>query len=362
LKGRLTNAGPIGLDISARGIRAVQLRKKGDTFALVAKAEVSISPSDSEDEERVFAILKDMFVGKVFAGRRVAVCVPDRALEIKNMRLPQMPEEELAQAALFEAQERFVTLRDGYSIRTIPAGLVGSDKSAQQELIVLAAAEEVVGNRLATLTKLGLTAARIEPTATALFRPYEQFLRRSSDGEASNVFVDIGEADARILISAGENIAFLKTCSIGGQRIDEALTKELVLSAHEATKLRVERLGSPSSQTESSENEGVVEAIKPVIEQLAKEVSLCLRYYSVTFRAERPDQVTIVGEAASPMVATLLSESLQVPVHVGKAFSACDCEGVFDERELATGLPQWTTALGLAMCEGHGEQRHKVAS
>ncbi|MCA9252681.1 MAG: pilus assembly protein PilM [Phycisphaerae bacterium] len=362
MRGRSHNTGPIGLDIGARAIRAVQLKRTRTGFDLLAHAHIDVSPTDVEDENRVFEHVKSILGVRGFVGRNVAICIPDRALEIKNMRMPQMPESELTEAALFEARERFVNLRNGYMIRALPAGIVGADSNAQQELIVLAAPEQTIETRLKSMMNLGVQVTSIEPTATAFFRPYEQSLRRSSDANVPNAFVDFGEWNTRVLISCGDEIAFLKVCPIGGSHLDAVISKDLVMPTPDATKARL-RLQTSS---EAQESDGVIAAtrgaIKPVIEQLAKEVALCLRYYSVTFRAERPEHVTIAGESANPVVADLISESLQVPVHVGKAFSAGSCVGAIESSELDAGLPQWTTALGLAMNEIRLNVGQKVAS
>ncbi len=348
MKSRLHNTGPIGLDIGARAIRAVQLKRTRGGFTLVGHAQVEVSPTDIENNDRLFDDVKLILAERCFSGREVAICIPDRSLEIKNMRLPQMPETELAEAANFEARERFANLRNGYTIRALPAGLVGTDANAQQELIVLAAADEQVEARLKMMMNLGVQVTCIEPSATAFFRPYEQFLRRSSDANVPNAFVDIGEWNTRILISTGDEIAFLKVCPVGGHHLDTAIAKDLVLPPHEATQSRLALINAVENDTDPK-FEATANAIRPAVEQLAKEIGLCLRYHSVTFRSERPDHVTISGDAANPIVAKIASEGLQVPVVVGKAFSAASCESAFDDGAVRTGLPQWTTALGLAM-------------
>ncbi|GJM26594.1 MAG: hypothetical protein DHS20C16_30090 [Phycisphaerae bacterium] len=362
MRGRSYSSGPIGLDIGARAIRAVQLKRTRSGFDLIAHAQIDVTPVEMDDEDRVFDQVKSILSKRDFVGRKVAICIPDRALEIKNMRMPQMPESELAEAALFEARERFVNLRNDYMIRTLPAGLVGSDANAQQELIVLAAAEHAVEARLQTMMKLGVQVTSIEPSAMAFFRPYEQFLRRSSDANVPNAFVDVGEWSTRILISCGDDIAFLKVCPIGGKHLDTAIAKDLVLPAADATKARQQLVACSETQSADPATQATKAAIKSVVEQLAKEIALCLRYYSVTFRAERPEHLTLAGEAANPVVAELASESLHLPVHVGKAFSAGSCAGAIESPETGTGLPQWTTALGLAMNDDRLEASKKVAS
>ena len=94
----------------------------------------------------------------------------------------------------------------------------------------------------------------------------------------------------------------------------------------------------------------VLEAVRPVMEQLGKEIALCLRYCSVTFRGLRSDTVTAVGGNASDGdLLQMLSDHVDVPFRVGRPMRNIVVENDLDGADRRTGLPEWAMALGLAL-------------
>ena len=62
------------------------------------------------------------------------------------------------------------------------------------------------------------------------------------------------------------------------------------------------------------------------MEDLTKEISLCLRYYSVTFRGQRPSRVRLMGgEAHDPQLVTMLSGALSISVEAGAPLFSLNC-------------------------------------
>ena len=61
----------------------------------------------------------------------------------------------------------------------------------------------------------------------------------------------------------------------------------------------------------------IAEAIRPVLERLAQEMSLCLRYYSVTFRGQPLAQVVLGGGEASPSLVEWFAARIDLPCELG---------------------------------------------
>ena len=71
--------------------------------------------------------------------------------------------------------------------------------------------------------------------------------------------------------------------------------------------------GAPDSVAAS-----VYDTTRGVLETLCRELSLCLRYYSVTFRGQRPSLVRVVGGGANdPTIVQILAAGLSIPVERG---------------------------------------------
>lgn len=344
---RRHNTGPIGIDIGARCIRAVQVREHATGCSLLAAGRAELPPNAEREPAAVQATLSRLLAEHPFSGKRVATCLPASSVQIKTMRLPRMPEEELVSVGELEARERFHELGDAM-IRVFPAGLVGRAGAEQYEVIVLAARRDAVESRLKLLTGLGLVVNCIEPSTQSFFRPFARFLERSADAEKASAYVDVGGRGSRIIIARGSEVVFLKTCAVGGEALDRAVAEALSLPVDQASVLRSSLLlGDASKDARAAKAQ---EAVGPVLDQLGKEVGLCLRYYAVTFRGERPDLIGGGGaEFVYPIVAERLAQVTQLPVQIAPALRGVGHAGVFEDAEVAIGLPEWTVAIGLAL-------------
>jgi type IV pilus assembly protein PilM len=322
-------------------VRAVQSIRRGNRVELFAAACTPLAPGEGEAE--LGAAVRRVLAGK-FRGRRVAVALPADACEVRSIRLPQMPDAELRSAAEYEARERFPHLKSGWELRVLPAGSVGRAAEGQQEIIILAGAEAAIAARLELMTSLGLTVVALEPAMLAMFRPFADL---PADDETARALIDIGARDTRILISRGTHPVFLKSCPVGGQMLDELTAGELKCSSAEAAPLRKQDGGDTSAE----HHEALHRALRPALEQLGKEIGLCLRYYAVTFRGQRPDSLCVVGEEGQcAALRAGLTESTQLPVEAVDPFAGWTLGSAGAALE-GQGRAKWTTAAGLALRE-----------
>ena len=231
---------------------------------------------------------------------------------------------------------------------------------------MMAVPPEVVEDHLALLDEVGVVPAAIDAEPIALFRTFERFLRRRADEQAVSVIVDIGYSATRVVVSRGRDVVFIKSLKIGGQTFTDAVAGQLNLTYDEASDLRMRsmREGTPPRTEEavpedeeasptrhrSSVEWSIHDAIRGQAEALAREISLCLRYCSVTFRGLRPKAVTLTGgETYDRALVELLGDHLGVGCEVGHPLRGIDTSAVdlgADRRETAT---EWALCTGLAI-------------
>ena len=85
------------------------------------------------------------------------------------------------------------------------------------------------------------------------------------------------------------------------------------------------------------------------MEDLAREISLCLRYYSVTFRGHRPNRVRLVGgEANDPQLQSILNTALPIPAEAGRLMSSVKLDRM-KPADRRGSLSEWSVALGLGL-------------
>ncbi len=356
---------PIAVDVGSHAIKLLQVAWANQELRVVAAQSVPAAGQPAEPAWGGYAPVWDVAAMRRalnsggFAGRRAALVLPDRAMRAKNLRLPHMPEAEMAAAVRFEAAERFGGLQDEDETRFIPVGTVRSGRDEQHEVVALVADGQATRRYLLALGDLGLTAVSVDAPLCAAFRPFRRFLQRQDDAEQANAFIDIGFGGSRLVVARGPSIAFVKSFEAGGalwnQRLVEALGESCV-DAAAAAKLRQ---AVQKGEWKGADATRVAECLAPSVDQLGKEIGLCLRYYAVTFRGARPDSVTCIGgESNNAWLLTRLSDAVGLPVRAAFPFRTVAVPEACSFLNEAGGIV-WTVALGAAMGEAASpDERH----
>jgi type IV pilus assembly protein PilM len=346
---------PIGLDIGHDSIRMMQLEVTGHVVSVRASAfealpdEARISPEARQ--AAAAEIVRRMFRQHSFVGREVVVALPSEMVHVKNLRLPQMPVAEMASAVQFEAQSVLPFPMDNVCVQFIAAGEVRQGGDVRQEVIVFAAAADAIEQYVERLHRSGVLVQSVDVEACALYRGVERFLRRREDEQEVHVVVDAGYSRTQVLIGRGREISFYKPVEIGGQQFQEAVSRKLGITMDEAAALR-RRLRERSAAGESGHDpvrQAVFDATRSLMEALAREVALCLRYHSVTFRGFRPTRVRLAGgEGGDPHLQMILNHALTIPAEVARPLANVDVRRL-DGRIRTQPLGEWSVATGLGL-------------
>ena len=370
-----TRYGQIGLDIGADSVKMLQLAMmRGKPFVAAAALrhlpeDATMSAGDSQTRRRILIeTIREILTAGVFHGRGVVSCMRADEISVKNIRLPKMTDEELASAAVWECQERFGFEVTPDRIHCINAGVVRQGADARNEVILIAVPDDALVRHLDILSESCLCPVHIDAEPTALFGAYERFLRRADDRSSVTVIVEIGLTCTRVVIARGRTILMIKTIDIAGRKFNESVAEELHIGYAEAASLRrrIIESGRPSTspvdfplEADISEPSGamagkvqwsVFDAIREQVETLAREISLCLRYCSVTFRGLRPSRIMLTGgEAYDLQLVESLNEYLDFECVVGQPLWGIDLGGVEMGGERRCELTEWSVAAGLAL-------------
>ena len=354
---------PIGLDIGTDSIRMLQLEIVDDAPAVLAamRQRRSVAPAaDSGAPADLSDTLRQMLRQGGFRGRRVVASLPREILHLKNLRLPPMPASELAAAVAFEAESIFPFDLSEAKLHFIPAGEVRQSNETRQEVILFAARLADIDAYLEQLHAAGLIVESLDTEPTALYRTIDRFVRRREDEQAVSVLVDVGFRCSQIVIGRGRDINLIKMIDIGGRHLHEAVSRKLGISVDEVRDLRRRLDSADSDARNESVRQAVFDATRVVAEDMSREIALCLRYYSVTFRGHRPSRVRLVGGGAcDPLLIEQLAAAMPIPVEAGRALANIDTRRM-TSADRRGGMSEWTTAFGLALrfCPGgYGSQR-----
>ncbi len=378
------NRQPIALDIGSDSIKMLQMQQVDAVVSVAACARWRFpddAPTDAAQRKGLIAAaVREMLKKGDFKGRRVNSALSSSQLCVKNVRVPHMSDAELRQALIWEAKERFEFDVPEDQLAYLNAGEVRQGNEVRDEIILVAAPPHVLEEHLDLLDAVGLRPEHIDAEPVALFRVFERFLRRSADEQTVSVIVEIGHSVTRVVVARGKQIVFLKVIDIGGRKFTEVVASHLNLSISEASDIRTRIMQEDSpedrktlpleAQRQADPNSlqwTVYDAVRAEVETLAKEISLCLRYCSVTFRGLRCPSVLLTGgEAYDPAVFELLRQQLGVECEVGQPLRGFDISGLELSNRRGK-LAEWAVCAGLGIRDmnirtsfkegGHAESR-----
>jgi type IV pilus assembly protein PilM len=330
----------------------LQLSREGDHHvALAADSRTlgrEMSPEAGDTyHQAVSNAVRDMLSSGKFQGRHAVSCLPAASLIYKNIRLPKMPHDELAAAVGWEASERLKLSGDAMNVQFFDAGEVHQGQDTRQEVIILAAPKTFIDDHIRSLKSCDLELDAIDVVPGALAR----CLALSSpdhDQDASVRFViDVGYAGTKVLITNGQRICFFRLIEIGGRHMDEALASSLQLPIAAAAEVR---LGWINGESDTGGEARIVSALGPIVEDLSREINLCLRYYSVTFRGRRPEGALVVGgESRSAWLSDRLCEDIGLKPATENPIASLDLAPIQDDVGGPDKWISWIVAAGLSL-------------
>lgn len=366
---------PIGLDIGHNSIKMIQLLINGEQISVIAAEKARIDPGINGDGQArrsfVISAIKRMLTEGNFHGRDVISCLPNDGLKVTSLRLAEAQNDEIEQVLRKEIAQRFGLDADKDAMKYVVAGNVHQGDEIKNELILFAADNETIKSHIEMLEEAGLRPVSIDTIPCALFRSFERSLRRQEDRERTVVFVDIGNQFTTVVFGRGGEISFVKQIPIGGEKFNWEIAAKLGIDISETEMLREalqteKSLSTPkpgsTEQTpaddgqklDASTRQAIVDAVSAVAEELTREISLCLRYYTVTFRGKRVERVVFTGGGAYEYILLdVLRRQLAVEIEVAQPLKGFDMSSErknlnFDSDRRGL-LCEWAVAVGLSL-------------
>jgi len=349
----------------------IQLAINDNQIDVVAADEARVDAgNDSNSEERkrsIILAIKQILAKGEFHGRNVVSCLPDDRLKITSLRLAEAGTVQIKQALDKEATHRFGLDPANDAIHYLVAGSVRQGDEIKNELILFATDDETIRSHIAMLEEAQLRPVAIDTIPCALFKCFERSLRRQEDKERTVVFVDVGSRFTTVVFGRGGEICFVKQINIGGERLNQEIATKLNINFNEVQMLRgrLRMAKEPSSpQTNStkqaskstrqwlnaSTQQVMIDAINKIAEELARELSLCFRYYTVTFRGRRVEKAVFSGgEAYENILLDYLRQQLKIEIEVAQPLRGFNMGNIkFDDRKQDS-LCEWSVAVGLSL-------------
>lgn len=349
-----SKAHPIGLDIGHSMIKMIQLGHQDQAITVEVAEEESVDCNleigSEQWRQHIIDLIKTMYQRGAFRGEQVVSCLPGDILKIKSLRLDNDFAESIEETIQTEVAKRFGLDPNRDEIRYMTAGTAYQGDETKSEVIFFGIEQDQLINHINLLEQAGLCPVSLDTVPSSLFRCFQTTLRRREDQNIVSVFVDVGSRFTTVIIGRGQELAFVKQIPVAGHAFNEQVSNRLGISIDEAVELRHRMSQSSNEHVDIETRRAVLDAMSTSIEDLAHEISLCFRYYAVTFRGKRPDKAVFAGgEAYESALIEALRRHLGVTIDVAEPLRGFDLSNATFSRRRNPQMCEWAIAVGLAL-------------
>ena len=345
---------PIGIDIGHDCVRMIQLSRSGEGIRVEGAEQEPINPEPvpniAPQRKVIVQAIRTMLSRGCFTGRQAASCLPGDSLKIKSLRLDSTEAGQIEEIIYGDVAQRFGLNPDRDEIRYLIAGSVYQGEEIKNEVIFFGMNRTHLTEHMSLLEEAGLEPSAIDAMPCALFRSFQRTLRRQEDREVVSVLVNLGVQYTTVIIGKGATVALVKQIPLAESHLTKKVAESLGVSLSEVIQLSSKLRDPGSGSIDSFTRRSVMGAMSQTIENLAREISLCFKYYAVTFRGERPSEVVFAG---GNLYESALMESLQqqlnMEIHVAEPLRGFDLSRVSFDRRPNPQMCEWAVAVGLAL-------------
>src|SRR5213083_2736415 len=210
----------VGLDNGSHAIKAVEIAPAGGKYRVVHAGFAETPPGAVKEGAVVEPQALGLAIRQVVAKAgikpgRVVSAVGGQAVIVRELKLPPMSEDELKQAARFEA-ERYIP----YGVREVNMDfdVIGETTEDNQR--------DIVDKHVQALESGGVEPFVLDVESFAVIRALVAQGRTATNG-AATVFVDLGGETTDIVITEGDQLRLTRNINVGGDSLTKAVATRL---------------------------------------------------------------------------------------------------------------------------------------
>ena len=339
----------LGLDISARRVKLLELSHHGATSSVTAYASEmlpagSVHDAHIENAEAVARAVRAAVVKSGTRTRRAAIAVSGPSVISKIIRMPaDLSDTEIEQQIEVDAETYLSQpLRDVFLDFQI---LEADPRDARfNRVLLVACRRETVELRIAAMEMAGLTVGLVDVEEYALQNACSLLDRANTGRDSWFAVFDVGALDTRLTVQQGARSRYTRALDFGGQAIAEALTRHHGLSD-------IQQLHS-QLRTGELTVEDIAADIDIFAEALAHRVEQSLRFF-LSANAESNqaiDRVVVTGGVARyPGLADAIAPRLPWRVTLGDPLAGMSIAASARRNHVDDEAPSLMIAAGLAL-------------
>lgn len=338
-----------GLDLSDLSVKGLWLERHGERDTIASYGSVPLPADAVVDGEILNPTVVKEALGKLLLKcgpkklktRKVICSLPETKAFLRIIALPRMEEKEVAEAIRWEIEANIPLTLDlvYYDWQILDLNLTGEKN--KMSVLVVAVAKNVVDQFQSVLEEAGLEVVGLETESIAQARS----LLAEQNEKKTTLIVDIGDRRTSFLIAIGSTPCFTSSAPLSSQMMTIAISKAMRLSFDEAEALKIKHgLGSLALSNP------VLQAVRPVIENIAVEIERSIDFYLNTLRySEAIDAIILCGGGSCMQgILPYLSRRLGRPLEFGNPWINVRLQKEIPLIDRHRSV-QYSTAIGLAL-------------
>jgi len=340
----------IGLDIGSSCVKAVQLKRKANGWALQAFGMQPLVPQTIVDgtimdQGAVSEAIRQLWSRLRLRQKEVAIAIAGHSVIIKKIAVPMMKPEELAANIRNEAEHHIPFGRDDVEIDYHVTNPM--TPSGQTELLLVAAKKEVVSDYIQVVRDANLSPQVVDVAAFASQNGFE--VNYQLDARDTVVLINIGAAISNINIVRSGVSLFTRDVTIGGNAFTEEIQKQMGIAADEAEAYKV-----GGSQTEDGVvPQEVLRVMEGVSEVMAGEFQRSLDFFLATTADANVTRIVLAGGSAKvTSLHRAIERRSRLPLEVADAWKRVEIDPQLDRNYLSAHSPEALIGVGLSMRAG----------
>ena len=331
--------GQIGIALCDGGVTLGQCGWKNGAYVQPVVRRIAMHPRELTSADWRESVRSS------FAGSECSISLPASFAHHQVLRLPNMTEEELKEAAGWEMADRLDVDRSNLQLDAIRIGTGG-------DVLAVAIEKQTLSSLLEPLYEAGLQPTIIESQSVSVARTMSMLHRRQSDQAIVRSLLDFGSHDSSFMVLAGDSIMFYKHLEYCGSDLLEAITDHTGVSVEQATQM----LNTSACTEEKSDISKVVrDATRTIHESIATDAMKCIRHYGVTNRGPLSTQCIVTGSAGwNTYMAAALSRACNQEV-----VQDSSVEHIQNISTSITAVPGWHIAFGASVAALQNNQQRR---
>lgn len=350
-----------GIDIGSSTIKVVSAVRNGKEFKFTRYASCPTPPATIKDGVIVDAgtlgeTIRELLAANNFPENcHMISAVSGPSVVIRPIRMPQMPERELASAIQFQAESYLPYAVSEAQVSGIILRQSVPDDPKNMDVLLVAAPKDMINNMRALIQSAGAIPEVVELEPFALLRALQASNSDFSSDTKTIALINLGASSGSINIFKAGLLRHNRTISVAGNSFTKAIGQALNLSFEEAEKFKIDKCvvrveNDPTPVAPSTMR--IFNVIVPVLGELVKDIQRSFDYYRSREQAESVDLVILSGGTAMMKnIDVYLANELSIECQIANPFRSASISGVqgiaADDLEALAPMAMVVTGLAL---------------